>query len=127
MKKLSGYLGTIVILLLVVASVTVPSKTKLENNLAIVNASGDTTKVLIHEESFKVLGFLKVATSCQAQYLGKPVLTNKDKLGYKVHYDTATKKYISVPPDPSVKPIYAASINKVENYIGLFGTFWKYD
>lgn len=103
-RKVTGYLTTILVIAVIVAMLTVPSKEKLQQQLAAT--WGDSLRITITENSFKLI--VPVVTNCKYSITGKP------------------KQFNPHPNDSISKPLYLANIKKSGVYLGLFGRFWEW-
>jgi hypothetical protein len=104
-RKATGYLSTILVIAVIIAMLTVPSKEKLQQQLAATY--GDSVHITITENSFKLI--VPVVTNCKYSITGKP------------------KQFDLHPNDTAKKPIYLANILKSGVYLGLFGRFWEWN
>lgn len=103
-RKITGYFSTIVVITVIIAMFTVPSKEKLQQQLAAT--WGDSLRVTITESSFKLI--VPVVTTCKYTVTGTP------------------KQFNLHPNDSISKPLYLANIKKSGVYLGLFGRFWEW-
>ena len=103
-RKATAYLSTIVVIAVIIAMFTVPSKEKLQQQLAATY--GDSLRITITESSFKLI--VPVVTNCKYSVTGKP------------------KQFTLHPNDSAKKPVYLANIIKSGVYLGLFGRFWQW-
>jgi hypothetical protein len=103
-RKATAYLSTIVVIAVIIAMFTVPSKEKLQQQLAATY--GDSLRITITENSFKLI--VPVVTSCKYSVTGTP------------------KQFTLHPNDSVNKPLYLANIIKSGVYLGLFGRFWQW-
>ena len=102
MKKISGWFTAILITAAVVAAFTVPSKEKLQQQLAA--GYGDSAHVNIEETNIKIIAPL--ASICTYTITGNARTVNLKVAGGK--------------------PLAVATLLKQGVYVGLFGRFWQW-
>jgi hypothetical protein len=119
MSKFFSWLGTIFFFLVIIAAITSPGDKKFEN-FVMKDKGGDTMRCKpVIAKSSEVKVFVRL---CSFQYVDYCELTNVPaklvplkKLGDKFKADTT-----------AARTSYSLRrITKSENYLGLFGRFWK--
>lgn len=103
MKKISGWLTAILLLAVILAAFTVPTKEKLEQQLSALYS--DNAHVNINDSKIKLI--VPICNICTYMITGKAKTT-----GFK----TSNGSTMAVAP-----------ILQSGTYIGLFGRFWKWN
>lgn len=112
MKKFFNYLGWIFLLVVIIAAFTATGKEQCKQYVSDKLPAGSFVNISVTESPFKILGIKLFSFYGVTYYKPSPVSLQQQS-------DNGLKN------SPALSALKAASGMVVENYLGLFNTFWK--